>query len=83
MLAIGCGTKIRPGGATSELWRIPDGKGKSGLFSYSELTSGSPHLCRLRTDRFTPVSKFDYVLAHVRFMGSLKPSSFCNCLVKL
>jgi hypothetical protein len=33
-----------------------------------------PHLSRLRTDRLTPVSKFDYVLAHTRFMGSHKLS---------
>jgi hypothetical protein len=27
----------RLGGATRGKWRIPDGKGESGLFSYSEL----------------------------------------------
>jgi hypothetical protein len=26
-------------------WRILDGKGESGLMSYSELLGGSPHLC--------------------------------------
>jgi hypothetical protein len=28
---------VRPCGATREKWRIPDGKGESGLFSFSEL----------------------------------------------
>jgi hypothetical protein len=28
---------FRPGGVTRGKWRIPDGKGESGLFSYSEL----------------------------------------------
>jgi hypothetical protein len=37
---------------------------------------GSFHLCRLRTNRLAPVSKFDYVLAHAGFMGSCKHSSF-------
>jgi hypothetical protein len=37
---------------------------------------GSPRLCRLNTDRLAPVSKFDYVLAHTRFIGSRKLSSF-------
>jgi hypothetical protein len=42
---------------------------------------GSPHLCRLRTDHLAPVSKFDYVLAHMEFMGSRKLSSFNGCWV--
>jgi hypothetical protein len=37
---------------------------------------GSPYLIQLRTDRLAPVSKFDYVLAHMEFMGSCKLSSF-------
>jgi hypothetical protein len=37
---------------------------------------GSPHLCQLRTNRLAPVNKIDYVLAHTRFMGSHKLSSF-------
>jgi hypothetical protein len=37
---------------------------------------GSPHLCRLRTDRLTPVNKIVYVPAHTGFMGSRKLSSF-------
>jgi hypothetical protein len=44
--------------------------------SNSELRGGSPRLCRLRTDRLAPRNKIDYVLAHMRFMGSLKLSSF-------
>jgi hypothetical protein len=28
---------MRLGGATRGMWRIPDGKGESGPFSYSEL----------------------------------------------
>jgi hypothetical protein len=46
------------------LWRIPDGKGESGLFSCSELRRDSAGTCRLRTDRLALVSKFDYVLTH-------------------
>jgi hypothetical protein len=41
----------------------------------SEQQGGSPHLCRLRTDHLALVSKFDYVLAHIGFMGSRKLSS--------
>jgi hypothetical protein len=37
---------------------------------------GSPHLCQLRTGHLAPVSKFDYVMAHMGFMGSYKLSSF-------
>jgi hypothetical protein len=37
---------------------------------------GSPRLYQLRTDRLASVNKFDYVLAHMRFMGSHKLSSF-------
>jgi hypothetical protein len=37
---------------------------------------GSPHLCRLRTNRLAQVSKIDYVLMHMRFMGSHKLNSF-------
>jgi hypothetical protein len=51
------------------------------LFSCSELRGGSPQLCQLRTDRVAPVSKFDYVLAHTRFIGSHKLSSFVGCRV--
>jgi hypothetical protein len=53
------------------LWRILVGKVESGLMSDLELRGGSPRLCR-----------FDYVLTHAGFMGSHKPSSFCNCLVE-
>jgi hypothetical protein len=38
----------------------------------SELQGGSPHLIRLRTDHLAPVSKFDFVLAHIGFMGPHK-----------
>jgi hypothetical protein len=37
---------------------------------------GSPRLSQLRTDHLVPVSKFDYVLTHTRFMGSHKLSTF-------
>jgi hypothetical protein len=52
------------------------GRSKRGLFSCSEIRGGSPRLCHLRTDRLAPVSKCDYVLVHMRFMGSRKLSSF-------
>jgi hypothetical protein len=51
-------------------------RSESGLMSDSELRGGSPRPCRLRTNRLTLVSKFDYVLTHMRFMGSRKLSSF-------
>jgi hypothetical protein len=41
------------------LWRLLDGKFESGLMSDSELRGGSPHPCRLRTDRLAPVDKFE------------------------
>jgi hypothetical protein len=57
-------------GPTRGLWRILDRKGESGLMSDSELRDGSPHRCRLRTDRLTPVGKFDFVPTHAGFRGS-------------
>jgi hypothetical protein len=50
---------FRPGGATRGKWGILDGKVESGLMSDSELQGGSPHLCRLRTDRLAPVNKIE------------------------
>jgi hypothetical protein len=44
--------------------------------SDSELRGDSPRPSRLRTDRLAPVSKFDYVLMHTRFMRFCKLSSF-------
>jgi hypothetical protein len=52
------------------------GRSRRGLFSCLELQGGSPCLCQLRTDRLALVSKFDYILAHTRFMGSHKFSRF-------
>jgi hypothetical protein len=37
---------------------------------------GSLHLSQLRIGRLALVSKFDYVLTHMRFMGPRKLSSF-------
>jgi hypothetical protein len=37
---------------------------------------GIPRLCQLRMDRLALVSKIDYVLPHIRFMGTHKLSSF-------
>jgi hypothetical protein len=45
-------------------------------FYIQSYEGGSPRLCRLRTDRLTPVNKIGYVLAHMGFMGSNKLSSF-------
>jgi hypothetical protein len=73
----------RSGRAIRGKWRILDGKGESGLMLDSELQGGSPRLCRLRTVSVRPRgTSFDYVLTHAGFMGSDKPSSFCNSLVK-
>jgi hypothetical protein len=44
--------------------------------SDSELPDGSPHPYQLRTDYLGSVSKFDYVLAHMAFIGSHKLGSF-------
>jgi hypothetical protein len=61
-----------PSGATRGKCRILDGKGDSGLMSDSELHSGIPCLCRLRTTLVGPYgTSFDYVLMHARFMGVL------------
>jgi hypothetical protein len=67
---------VRPGGAIRGMWRILDGKDESGLFSCSELRGGSPRLSRLRTDRLAPMSKLDYLLVHMGFMGNCKLNSF-------
>jgi hypothetical protein len=75
-----CGTNMRLGGAIRVLWRILDGKDRSGLFSCSKLRAGSPRSCRLRTGHLAPVSKFNYILVHTRFMGSHKLSSFDGLL---
>jgi hypothetical protein len=45
-------------------------------FHIQSSEGGSPCLCRLRTDRLTPVNKIYYALAHTGFMGSHKLSSF-------
>jgi hypothetical protein len=73
---------MRSGGATRRLWRIPDGKSESGLFSCLELRGGSLHPSQLRTDRLALMSKFDYVLTHARFMEPCRPSTFYNYLVE-
>jgi hypothetical protein len=74
---------MRPGGVIRGKWRILDGKDESALMLDSELQGGSPHLCRLRTVSVGPCgTRFDYVLTYAGFMGSRKPSSFCNCLVE-
>jgi hypothetical protein len=73
----------RPGGANRGKWRILDGKGESDLILDSEPRGGSLHLCRLMTASVGPCgTSFDYVLMHAQFMGSRKPSSFCNYLVE-
>jgi hypothetical protein len=45
-------------------------------FHVQSSDGGSPHLCRLRTDRLAPVNKIDYVLVYMGFMGYCKLSSF-------
>jgi hypothetical protein len=45
-------------------------------FQIQSFEGGSPHLSQLRTDHLAPVSKFDYVLTHMRFMGPRKLSIF-------
>jgi hypothetical protein len=56
------------------------GRSGRGLFSCLDLRGGSPHLCRLRSASVGPcVRNIDYLLAHTRFMGSHKLSSFDGC----
>jgi hypothetical protein len=63
---------LRSDGAIRGKWRILDGKNESGLMLDSKLQGGSLRLCRLRTTTVGPYgTSFDYVLAHVRFMGVL------------
>jgi hypothetical protein len=45
-------------------------------FHIQSFEGGSPRLCRLRTDRLVPVNKINFVLVHMRFIGSHKISSF-------
>jgi hypothetical protein len=52
------------------------GKVRVIYFHVQSSEGGSPCLCRLRTDRLASVNNIDYVLAHTRFMGSRKLSSF-------
>jgi hypothetical protein len=67
---------MRPGGPSWGKWRIPKGKGREGFIVMFRALKVVARLCQLRTDHLSPVSKFDYVLAHIRFMGSSKLSSF-------
>jgi hypothetical protein len=67
---------MRPAGAIRGKWRRPDGKVESESFHVWSFEGGSPRLSRLRTDHLAPMSKFDYVLTHMRFMVSCKLSSF-------
>jgi hypothetical protein len=62
-----------------QLWKSGEyrmGRLRVVCFHIQSFEGGSPHLCRLRTDRLTPVNKFNYVLMHTRFMGFHKLSSF-------
>jgi hypothetical protein len=59
MLAIRLWLYGRPAGPIRGMWRLLDGKVESGLMLDLELRGGSPCLCRLRTDRLTPVNKFE------------------------
>jgi hypothetical protein len=77
MIAIGFVVVCETGQATREKWRIPDGKVKSGLFSYSELRRWEPPLVSIK-DRVGWAllqQALSCVLAHTGFMGSRKLSS--------
>jgi hypothetical protein len=68
-----------------QLWESGEyqmGRVRVFYFQIRSSEGGSPRLCRLTTDRLAPVSKFDYVLTHTRFMGSHKLSSFDGCWVR-
>jgi hypothetical protein len=57
MLAIGCGLCETERGQLEGCRDYWMGR-LSGLMSNSKLRGGSPHPCRLRTDRLAPVDKF-------------------------
>jgi hypothetical protein len=59
----------RPGGATRGKRRILDGKVESGLMLDLELQGGSPHLCRLRTDRLALMNKIELCTDTYRIYG--------------
>jgi hypothetical protein len=59
------------------LWRLLDGKAGSSLMSDSELRGGCPHPYRLRSDRLTPVNKFEMCTVACGILWG-----FRNCLVK-
>jgi hypothetical protein len=59
----------KPGGAIRGKRGILVGKVESGLMSDSELQGGSPHLCRLRTDRLAPVNKIELCTDAYRIYG--------------
>jgi hypothetical protein len=45
-------------------------------FHVQNSEGGSPCLSQLRTDHMASMSKFNYVVTHIGFMGSPKLSSF-------
>jgi hypothetical protein len=46
------------------------------FFHIQSSEGGSPRPHQLRIDHLSPVSKIDYVLMHIEFMGSHKLSNF-------
>jgi hypothetical protein len=49
-------------------------------FYIRSFEGGNPHLCQLRTASVGPCgTNIDYILAHMRFMGFRKLSSFDGC----
>jgi hypothetical protein len=67
---------VRPAGQLGESGEYQIGRVRVAYFHIWSSEGGSPHLCQLRTNHLTPVSKSDYVLAHTGFMGPHKLSSF-------
>jgi hypothetical protein len=62
-----------------------EGKGGESIVAIPRFLCGSPHPCQLRTTPFWPRwQALSCVLtAYQAFIGSNKPSSFCNYFIKL
>jgi hypothetical protein len=69
---------MRPGGETKGKWRILDGMvGERSIFMFGAPIVVAPESIKDRSSGL--VSKFDYVLAHMGFVGSYELSSLIGC----
>jgi hypothetical protein len=76
---VDCGTIWDQVGQLGESGEYRKGRIRVDYFHVRSSEGGSPYLCRLRTASVVPWGiSIDYILAHMRFMGSHKLSSFDN-----